>query len=131
MNRKRTVVDPSAVIAMAFDETHGPWVRDYFTENHGRLMMSMVSLFEALIVMQYRQPKNFPAMQKSLLHDLGIQFVETNMVVTLLAVELKRKHPSLNFGDCFVAAHAIHEGCPLITIDSGFKKIDHQIIMPN
>lgn len=125
-----TIVDASIVIAIAFKEKHGEWAREYLRLHHGQLKMSHVNLFETLTVIRFRQPHIYQDMKKVIRNDLGIEFVATSEEIISLAEDIKHKYRSLNFGDCFVAAHAIQENCPLITIDSDFKKIDHHVISP-
>lgn len=130
MIEKRAVVDPSAIIAAIFKEKHGPWAEKYLRLNHGKLIMCNVNLFESLIVMRHRNPKMYMDAKRILLKESGITFMEPSMEVIMTAVDLKHRHPRLNFGDCFTAALAIVENCPIFAIDADFKKIGQPVIMP-
>lgn len=124
------IVDASVVIAVAFKEKHGAWAREFLRQNQGKLRMSNVNLFEVLIVIRFRQPHMYHEMKKVVLNDLGIEFVESPMEVIFLAADLKNQYPKLNFGDCFVAAHAVYENCALVTLDNDFKRFNERVIRP-
>ena len=53
------VVDTSALLAVFFNEKHGPWVLDHLQANSGDLAMSTVNYAEVLILIHDRQPKAY------------------------------------------------------------------------
>ena len=58
--------------------------------------------------------------------NLPIHFEEADRELALRAARIKGSH-SLAFGDCFAAALAQRHGCPVVTGDREFRKIEHLV----
>lgn len=92
------------------------------------LLMSTVNLTEALIHLEDRQPKLFDTLEEQLLYN-GIRFIASNVEQSRIAAKARLKFPN-NLGDCFAYALAVQENCPILTLDSDFRLLDHPIIHP-
>ncbi len=123
------VLDTSVLLAVVFNEKHAEWAEINLAANANNLKMSVVTLFEALIVVRKRQPHLLREFATRLLTTHGIEFVPVTLEMSIFASALHEQYP-LNFGDCFVLALAQQYKCPIMTLDSDFKKTGHEIIMP-
>ena len=122
------VVDTSIILAIYFDEAHGPWATDQLNSHSGQLRMSTVNLAEALIRIRDRQPALADELQQRLLTS-GIRFVAPDEKQAQIAARARLKYP-LNLGDCFAYALASEERCPLLTLDQDFRAIDLPVLLP-
>ena len=122
------VVDTSALLALLFNEKHGVWVEEQLSEFEADLRMSTVNLAELLILLQDRQPQLFESIQEEILLS-PIRFVPPTVSQSRIAAAARLKFP-LNLGDCFAYALAKEENCPILTLDSDFKKTDIEVLMP-
>lgn len=122
------VIDTSAILSVFFKEKHADWVVEQMNRHARELRMSTVSLTEALIHLQDRQPQLFSALEEKLLYS-GIRFVEPNIEQSRISAKARIKFP-LNLGDCFVYALAKQEDCPILALDKDFRLLDHPIIYP-
>lgn len=122
------VVDTSVILAIFFKEKHSHWAIEQLNQHAHSLRMSTVNLTETLIHLQDRQPQLFSSLEEKLLHS-GIRFVAPTIEQSRIAAQARIKFP-LNLGDCFVYALAIHENCPILTLDKDFRALDHAIVYP-
>lgn len=122
------VIDTSAVLALLFEEPHGPWVAEVMADHAVELRMSTVNLAETLILLKERQPQMFDRLEESLLTS-GIRFVPPDEVQARKAVEARLRFP-LNLGDCFAYALAVAEGCPILAVDRDFRSVDVPVELP-
>lgn len=122
------VVDTSALLAVLFAEEHGAWAAARLAEHSRELRMSTVNLAETLIRLRDRQPQLAEELEDELLAS-AIRFVAPDLEQARLAAAARLRFP-LNLGDCFAYALAIHEGCPVLTLDSDFRKTDCPVVMP-
>jgi len=122
------VVDTSALLAVLFNERHGPWIADQLQRNAGSLRMSTVNLAEALILIQDRQPQLFRQLRISILGS-PIRFVPPSVEHAETAAAARLRYP-LNLGDCFAYALARHEGTPVLTLDPDFRRVDIPVVLP-
>jgi ribonuclease VapC len=122
------VLDTSALLALFFNERHGPWVEDRMREHKDALRMSTVNLAEVMILVQDRQPQLYERIREELTSS-PIRFVPPTVVQAELAAKARMKFP-INLGDCFAYALAKDEGCSLMAIDRGFRKTDADVLIP-
>lgn len=123
------VVDTSALLAVLFDEPGAAWAAAQLDDHAGELRMSTVNLTEALIRIRDRQPQLADRLERELL-DAGIRFVAPDEGQARLAAAARLQFP-LNLGDCFAYALGVSEGVPILTLDAGFRRLDHPVVMPD
>ena len=122
------VVDTSIILAVFFQEKYSEWAVEQMNIHARELRMSTVNLTETLIRLRDRQPQLFAELEEKLLHS-GIRFVSPDIEQSRIAAEARIKFP-LNLGDCFVYALASQEDCPILTLDSDFRVLNHEIVYP-
>lgn len=122
------VIDTSILLAIFFNEDHGPWARDQLDEHVGELRMSTVNLAETLIRLQDRQPTLFPDLEDEILSS-GIRFIAPDVDQARMAADARLRFP-LNLGDCFAYALARAEECSILTLDNDFRAVDVPVVMP-
>ncbi len=122
------VVDTSALIAVFFNEAHGPWALDRLQENRGDLCMSTVNYAEALILIRDRQPRLVDEIREKILHS-GIRLIAPTAEQAEIAAAARLRYP-LNLGDCFAYALAKLEDRPLLTLDKDFRRTDIRVVLP-
>ena len=122
------VVDTSIVLAVFFNEKHGPWAADRLRENSARLLMSTVNYAEVLILLRDRQPHLLEELRQAL-DASPVRLVSPTRMHAEIAASARLEYP-LNLGDCFAYALAKAEDCPVLTLDRGFRKTDVPVILP-
>lgn len=122
------VVDTSVILAVFFQEKYSEWAVEQMNLHARELRMSTVNLTETLIHLQDRQPQLFAVLEEKFLYG-GIRFVAPDVEQSRIAAEARIKFP-LNLGDCFAYALASQEDCPILTLDSDFRILNHEIIYP-
>lgn len=122
------VVDTSVLLAVLFDERHAQWAVERLDEHVAELRMSTVNLAETLIILRDRQPQLASEIEESIL-EAGIRFVAPTVAHAQSAAAARLRFP-LNLGDCFAYALARAEGCPLLTLDSDFRRVDIEVLTP-
>lgn len=122
------VVDTSVLLAVFFNEKHGPWAADQLHENRHRLRMSTVNYAEVLILVKDRQPQLYNEIREAIL-EAGIRLVPPTATQAEAAAEARLRFP-LNLGDCFAYALAKDEDCLLLTLDRDFAKTDVAVVLP-
>ena len=122
------VVDTSILLAVLFNEEHGPWAADVLREHSRHLRMSTVNYAEALILICDRQPHLFEEL-RSAIEASAIRLLPPTREQAETAAAARHRYP-LNLGDCFAYALAKHEDCPLLTLDRDFRKTDIEVIRP-
>lgn len=121
------VIDTSIFLAIFFNEKKASWCAEMLQKYQGALRMSTVNLTETLILLQDKQPQHYSELKEKILSS-SIRFVPPTVNHAVLASEARIKYP-INLGDCFAYALAKQEGCPLLTLDSDFKKTDIEVII--
>ena len=122
------VVDTSALLAVVFHESLGPWVVDQLQANREYLLMSSVNYAEVLMLLQSKQPTH-AALIREAIEQTSIQVVPTTPTHAEIAAAARLKYP-LNMGDCFAYALAKEEDCPLLTLDRDFRNTDITVVLP-
>ena len=122
------VVDTSIILAIFFNERHAVWATEVLERNAGSLRMSTVNLAECLIIIADRQPHLAAELEERLMGS-GIRFVPPTVEQSRTAAKTRLRYP-LNLGDCFAYALAADEGCPLLTLDTDFRRVDLTVILP-
>jgi len=122
------VVDTSALLAVVFQESLGPWVVDQLQANRDYLLMSSVNYAEVLILLQSKQPAH-AALIREALEQTSIRVVPSTPQHAEIAAAARLKYP-LNMGDCFAYALAKEEDCPLLTLDRDFRNTDISVVLP-
>ena len=122
------VVDTSALLAVLFFDPGTEWAVAQLEEHAAVLRMSTVNLAETLIRLRDRQPQLADQLENQIL-DSGIRFVPPDAEQCHLAAEARARFP-LNLGDCFAYALAVSEGVPILSLDSGFRRVDHPVLLP-
>lgn len=122
------VVDTSALLAIFFNESYGPWASDRLMESKTALRMSTVNYAETLILIQDRQPQLFEELRTKLLRS-AIRMVPPSVEQSEIAAEARLRFP-LNLGDCFAYALAKQEDVALLTLDRDFRRTDLKLVLP-
>ncbi len=122
------VVDTSILLAILFNEKHGPWAADQLYESDSPLAMSTVHYTEALILVHDRQPSLADAI-RDLIENSSIRLVPPDTQQAEVAASARLRFP-INLGDCFAYALAVSERCPVLTLDGDFRKCDIDIVFP-
>jgi ribonuclease VapC len=122
------VVDTSILLAVFFNEDHGPWATDQLSRNRHSLRMSTVNYAELLILIEDRQPHMLSQIRNAL-EASSIRLVPPSANQAETAAAARLRFP-LNLGDCFAYALAKHEDCPLLTFDRDFRKTDIDVVLP-
>jgi ribonuclease VapC len=123
------VVDTSALLAVFFNETSGPWVLDHLQANSNDLAMSTVNYAEVLILVQDRQPGAYKEIRDAV-ENSSIQLIPPTERQAEIAAGARLRYP-LNLGDCFAYALAKDEDRPLLTLDRDFRRSDLKVILPS
>jgi ribonuclease VapC len=122
------VVDTSALLAVFFNETSGPWVLDHLQANSNDLAMSTVNYAEVLILVQDRQPGAYKEIRDAV-ENSSIQLIPPTERQAEIAAGARLRYP-LNLGDCFAYALAKDEDRTLLTLDRDFRRSDIKVILP-
>lgn len=122
------VVDTSVLLAVVFQEKHGPWCVKQLQDHMSELMMSTVNYAETLILIADRQPQIAAQLEAQILM-LPIRFVSPTVRQAETAARARLKYP-LNLGDCFAYALAKDERCGLLTLDRDFRSTDVSVVLP-
>lgn len=123
------VVDASVLLAVLFDETHAGWAAEQLNRHRPDLRMSTVNLAETLILVRDRQPQLADEIETGLLES-GIRFVPPDAEQARVAARARLRYASLNLGDCFAYALAVHEGAGVLTLDADFRQLDVPVTLP-
>lgn len=123
------VIDTSALLALFLDEPHAEWVAERLTEHAGELRMSTVNLTETLIRLRDRRPESVDEIEGLLLAG-GIRFVAPDVEQAQIAALARLRYP-LNLGDCFAYALASSQGGPILTLDSDYRGLDIDVLLPD
>ena len=81
-----------------------------------------------MIRLRDRQPQLADEIEEEVLTS-GIRFVPPNVEQARLAARARLRYP-LNLGDCFAYALAKDEGCPILTADRDFRRVDVPVVLP-
>lgn len=122
------VVDTSIILAIFFNERHATWAARMLEQHAGTLRMSTVNLAESLILIRDRQPLLADELEQRLLES-GIRFIPPTAEHARVAAAARLRFP-LNLGDCFAYALAAEQRCPLLTLDTHFRRVDLTVILP-
>jgi ribonuclease VapC len=122
------VVDTSVLLAVLFYDPGTEWAIARLEEHAAALRMSTVNLTETLIRLRDRQPQLADELENEIL-DSGIRFVPPDAEQCRLAAAARARFP-LNLGDCFAYALAVTENVPMLSLDSGFRRFDHPVLLP-
>ena len=121
------VLDSYALMAFFEDEPGADFVRSLIhkaVESDTSLLMSIVNLGE---VWYSIARTNSPEIADQYIHEIkgmGIEIVETDWTLTRQAAVFK-VGGNISYADCFAAALAKREGCPVVTGDKEFKEMEH------
>ena len=122
------VVDTSTLLAVFFFDPGTEWAIAQLEEHAAALRMSTVNLTETLVRLRDRQPQLADELENEIL-DSGIRLVPPDVEQCRLAAAARARLP-LNLGDCFAYALAVREGVPILTLDPGFRRVDHPVVLP-
>ncbi len=122
------IVDSSVILAITFDEEHAAWAAEKLRAHRGDLAMSTVNLTEILVRLQDRRPDLIDDLEDRILVS-GIRFVPPDVEQARIAARARLRFP-LNLGDCFAYALARVERSPVLTIDTDFRAVDLEVVLP-
>lgn len=122
------VIDTSALLAVLFNDKHGPWVVDQLAGSSSPLRMSTVNYAETLILVEDRQP-NLIAAVREMIAGSSILLTAPGAQEAEIAASARLRFP-LNLGDCFAYALAKRENSPLLTLDRDFRRTDITVVLP-
>ena len=127
--KKRLVLDSYALIAYLEDEKGAGKVQEVLADGEkGKLTLFMSIVNWAEVYYSMYRAKGEKIAQECLLviDQLPIKLVDINRGSAFQAAKIKSLH-SLALGDCFAAALAGENGCPVLTGDKGFKKLEQKM----
>ena len=122
------VVDTSALLAVFFNEKHGPWAADHLQTYRHELLMSTVNYAETLILVEDRQPGEVNQIREAV-EASSLRLIPPDREQAELAAAARLRYP-LNLGDGFAYALAKQQDCPLLTLDRDFRNTDLKVILP-
>jgi len=122
------VVDTSALLAIFFQESFGPWVSAKLDENQPNLGLSVVNFTELLILVGDREPTRVQNVRR-LVETSSVELVPVSIEQAEIAAGARLRYP-LNLGDCFAYALAKDRGAPLLTLDRDFGNCDIEVVLP-
>jgi ribonuclease VapC len=122
------VVDTSALLAVIFQESLGPWAADQLQASRGYLLMSSVNYAEVLTLLQAKQPTHADLIREAI-ECTSIRLMPSTPRHAEIAAAARLRYP-LNMGDCFAYALAKEEDCPLLTLDRDFRNTDISVVLP-
>ena len=126
MSTNRCVLDSFAVLALIQGEPGYARVRELLREaaqGTAELHMSLINLAEV----RYRIIRRGVDVQNRLsaVESLPIRAASADAYIDAV-VDLKAAHP-VSLGDCFAAALAIDLGCPVVTGDPEFRRLEGEV----
>lgn len=124
MKERKFVLDSFALIAFLEGEAGADIVQKVLEvgEKDNLIYMSVINLGEVYYSMHRAKG---PAQADEILEiidQLPVAMVPADRAATLAAAKIKAMHP-IAYGDCFAAALAIKNKCPVVTGDNEFKLI--------
>jgi len=122
------VVGTSALLAVFFNEKHGPWISDQLQSHRSELLMSTVNYAETLILVEDRQPSEVDQIRDAI-EASSLRLIPPDREQAELAAAARLRYP-FNLGDCFAYALAKQQDCPLLTLDRDFRNTDVTVILP-
>jgi PIN domain nuclease of toxin-antitoxin system len=120
---KKYVLDSFAVLTFLQQEQGWERIKELIrdaAEGKAELYMSVINMAEVKCMIA-RRGKNKPQVIAAI-EALPINIASADDYIEQV-IELKSKH-SVSLGDCFGAALAIELGCPIISSDPEFKKLE-------
>ena len=129
MKNNRIVLDSFAVISYFQKEQRSSHIVDLFKaaqKGECKLILSLVNWGEIYYIIARARGKNHADQCLLLMEQLPIELEEVSKELVLKAAYFKSKY-SISYGDCFAAALAYQEQCPLLTGDPEFKKIEQEV----
>lgn len=126
---KAYVLDSWSMIAYLEDEPAGQRIADLIADAHENgisVMMSVVNAGEVWYILAREVSESEADSSISEIRQLGIEFVDVNWNVTLLAARFKSKC-KMSYADCYAAALAKENKALLVTGDREFKQVEDQV----
>ncbi len=127
------VIDTSAVIAILLHEADAPRLTAAI-ENGSPRLLSAASLLEVSIVIEARKGDAGGRELDLFIYRAGIEVVPVDQEQAEIARIAwrrfgRRRHASLNYGDCFAYALAKVTGAPLLFVGLDFPRTDVGAVM--
>lgn len=127
------VIDTSAIVAIALDETEAEGFERAIVDDSIRLM-SVATLIEATMVLETRLGRDGGHELDLWIHKSGVVLVAVDQEQSEIARRAwrrwgKGRHPAgLNYGDCFSYALAAQRGEPLLFKGDDFSRTDVRVV---
>ena len=129
MNAKSLVFDSYAIFAFFNKEEGSQRVKDYLAqakENHLQISLSLINWGEVFYNISRKLGESAGKDTLVFIKQLPIDVVDVDRDLVFQAALLKSKYP-ISYADCFAAALAKREGCPVVTGDKEFKSLESEI----
>ena len=126
---KSLVFDAWSILAYLKDEPAGEKVEALIAdaqENDTPLAMSILNVAEVWYAVARRATDEVADRAVLELRQLGIEFVDAGWELAREAARFKSKH-KMSLADCFAAALAKQNKADLVTGDSEFKQVEHEL----
>lgn len=123
------VLDSYAILAYLENETGGEIVENVLEKadnGKSKLWLTLVNWGEIYYSMYRSKGKQNAVKCTEIIDQLPINLVEINRNLAEKSAILKAKYP-IAYGDCFAAALAQIENCPILTGDPEFKLLTKEI----
>ena len=91
-------------------------------QGHEKLLMSTVNWGEIYYILSRRHGKDKTEATLNLIETFPIQLIPADISLSREAAKIKAAH-SLSYADCFAAALARRENCPVLTGDKEFRRL--------
>ena len=130
MTVKSTVVlDTHAIMKFFLKEEGYQKIKDYLIEakNGTRVIfMSLINWGEVFYSICRKKGESAAHDTLVLMTQMPIQVIEADKDLVFQAALFKARYP-IAYADCFAAALAKREGCPVVTGDKEFKSLESEI----
>lgn len=123
------VLDAWSVLAYLENESASEKIANLITDAHESgipLVMSVVNAGEVWYIIAREISETEADQSIAEMRHLGVELVDVNWNVTLLAARFKSKC-KMSFADCYAAALAKENSAVLVTGDREFKQVEDQI----
>lgn len=123
------VLDSYAVLALLQEEPGSDEVLQRLEQaqrGEARVLMTWVNVGEVVYIVERERGKSMVHRVLGMLEATALEIVDAGRDLTLLAAEIKAKHP-LAYADAFAAALAIQERAILITGDPELRQMEGRV----
>lgn len=123
------VLDSYAVLALLQEEPGSDEVLqrlEQAQQGEARVLMTWINVGEVVYIVERERGKSMVHRVLGMLEATALEIVDAGRDLTLLAAEIRAKHP-LAYADAFAAALAIQERATLITGDPELRQMEGRV----